>query len=246
MTNEPLAAEGIHASATPELPPFQGTSLPVTLSLAEGSSMGLPAGSTAQSEVQPSTGVAKSAYTATSTNHISDLPGIRQQYLLAAHNLASAAAPQPQIPEKHSLLTDSGGKEETPETVEQPTASTPIDERFRMSERSERPMIGWSPFSPTGPQSTHGSSVDMGSPYFLPLEDAVSHDQVRRKGNLPTGVFFACARLSPRHRADHEAVPPGSSCCCEVAWDISRWPGAAKARRAAPGRISLPPPTHPC
>ena len=53
MTNEPTAAEGALASAAPELPLLQGITETATLSLAEGSSLGLPAGSIAQSEVQP-------------------------------------------------------------------------------------------------------------------------------------------------------------------------------------------------
>ena len=177
MTDESLAAEGIHASASPVLPSHHGSTLPATVSLAEESSMGIPTGSIAQPEVHPLTGVARNGYTSTSTKHSEDLPGIGQQCLAATQNLASAAASQLQSPENQSLLRDSGEKDEAPGTLEQPTASTPIDERSSVTERSERPMMGWSPFSPTGPQSTHGSSVGMGSPYLLPVEGAVAPDR---------------------------------------------------------------------
>ena len=204
MTDEPTAAEGIHASAAPELPPLPGTSQPATLSFAEGSSQGLPACSPALPKVLPLTDVAKSVYTSTSTKHYSDLPGVGQVYLLAAQDLVSAAAAQPQSPEKHNLLKE---REKTPEAVEQPTASSPSDERAR---KTEQP-VGWAvlqhDWAAVHPWQLgwHGNSI-------LPAcgRRGVIRP-VRWEGSSPTGIFFACARLSPRHRANYETVPAGSS-----------------------------------
>ena len=74
MTSESQAAEGVHASAAPELPLLQGITQTAALSSAEGSSLGLPAGFTATPEVQPLRSEAKSGYTSTSTKHSMSLP----------------------------------------------------------------------------------------------------------------------------------------------------------------------------
>ena len=47
-----MAAEGVLTSAVPELPPSEGIITPTTLSLVEGASLGLPAGISANTEVQ--------------------------------------------------------------------------------------------------------------------------------------------------------------------------------------------------
>ena len=217
MTDEPTATEGIHASTAPELPPLPGTFQPATLLFAEGSGQGLPACSPALPEDPPLTSVAKNVYTSTSTKQHEDLPGVGQAYLLAAQDLVSAAAAQPQSPEKHSLMKE---REETPEAVEQPTASSPSDERARKTVQPVRPRMAGPFFSPTGPQSTHGSSVGMGTPSFLPVEGVGSYDRsggkvVSRQGSSSPapGSRLAIARTTGQFvqtRAD-AAKSPGIS-----------------------------------
>ena len=97
------------------------------------------------------------------------LPGIGQEYLLAVQDLASAAAAEPQSPEKHTLLEK---EEENPEAVEQPTVSSPSDESCGNTEQPARPRMAAPLFSPIGSQSTHGSSVGMRTPSLLPLGSA--------------------------------------------------------------------------
>ena len=186
--SESKAAEGVHASAAPELPLLRGITKTAALSSAEGSSLGLPAGFTAILEVQPLRSVTEAAPLRQVQNNNVDLPGIGQEYLLAAQQLASAAAraPQLQSPRSSSLLTDRLPEEESPGTLELPTASTPLEERYRTSPRAELLLIGQSPFSPKGPQSTHGSSVGMGSPYPL-LGDALRQHQSGGSANPRQG-----------------------------------------------------------
>ena len=175
MKEEPKAAEGVHASAAPDIPPLQGTHIPVLVSSTEGPLEECPAGNTANPGASPLRSVAKSDYTSTSTKHQSSLPEIGQEYLQLERNLVPAAASELESPQSHTLLNLK--EEETPGTEEQPTMSTPFDERSRMSERSERPMIGCSPFNPNGSQSTHGSSVGMGTPCLPRRQDAGSPRQ---------------------------------------------------------------------
>ena len=170
MTSEPKAAEGVNASAAPELPPLQGSSNTAALSSAEGSRLGLPAGFTALPEVQPLRSVAETATLRQVQNIKRTLPGLGQEDMLLARNVVPAAATELESPQSHNLLNPK--EEENP--AEQPTMSTPFDERSRTTERSERPLVGWSPFSPSGSQSTHGSSVGMGTPYLSLRQDAGS------------------------------------------------------------------------
>ena len=170
MTSEPKAAEGVNASAAPELPPLQGSSNTAALSSAEGSRLGLPAGFTALPEVQPLRSVAETATLRQVQNKNETLPGLGQEDMLLARNVVPAAATELESPLSHNLLNPK--EEENP--AEQPTMSTPFDERSHTTERSERPLVGWSPFSPSGSQSTHGSSVGKGTPYLSLRQDAGS------------------------------------------------------------------------
>ena len=69
MPDESQREEGIHASASLDLPPPQDLRLPVihVVSIADGSREGLPAGNTALLEVSPLTGDARYGPTSTST-----------------------------------------------------------------------------------------------------------------------------------------------------------------------------------
>ena len=99
MADKPPLAEDTRASALPDKPPRPSLTLPAAVSAAEGSGMGLPAGSIAVPEVQPLAGVAASGSTSTSTKHPSGLPGLGQSQV-QAHVPAAAAVPQ-----VHSLET---------------------------------------------------------------------------------------------------------------------------------------------
>ena len=125
MESESLAAEGVNASASPELPPLQGTTETTALSSVEGSSSGLPAGFTANPEVLPLRSEAQEAATLRQVQNTCNLPEIGQNYLLTAQGLASAAAAEPQSPEVHTWMEK---RSEEPKTVEQPTMPSPSDE----------------------------------------------------------------------------------------------------------------------
>ena len=107
MTSESQAAEGVHASAAPELPLLQGITKTAALSSAEGSSLGLPAGFTATPEVQPLRSEAKSGYTSTSTQapNIPDFDGAQKaQAWVAARPAIDAAASRADVDD--SVLLD--------------------------------------------------------------------------------------------------------------------------------------------
>ncbi len=181
--NESLAAEGVLTSAAPELPLSDGNTIPTALSPVEGEVLGLPAGSAAKPEVKPLYGVAEvPPPRQVQNNSYAYLPGLGQEYLLTARQLVAASALQLQSPRSSSLLADLRTSKECQEPSEEPTAATPNAEQSRVPSRAGLPLVGLSPFSPSGPQSTHGSSVGMGSPHTLSRDEVTQ----RRSGGNTT------------------------------------------------------------
>ena len=209
MEEESLAAEGVRASAAAELPTSSTTSKTAALSAAEGSSLGLPAGFIAQPEVHPLRSGERVPPLRQVQNINSDASGTKQEHLLAAQDLALAAEAELQSPENHYLL-ESG--EEISEAGEHSTASSPraTDDN---GEPPPRSAMAASPFTPSGSQSTHGSSVGVNTPSLLSLLGATPDSQSGCESNprqgpassAPGSRFASRVRATVRHlqaRAD--------------------------------------------
>ena len=199
MEEEPLAAEGVYASAVAELPTSSTTTKTAALSAADGSSSGLPAGFTAQPEVQPLRSGEAVPPLRQVQNINSDASGTKQEHLLAAQDLALAAEAELQSPENHYLL-ESG--EEISEAGEHSTASSPraTDDN---GEPPPRSAMAASPFTPSGSQSTHGSSVGVNTPSLLSLLGATPDSQSGCESNPRQGPASSApgSRLASRVRA---------------------------------------------
>ena len=214
MEEESLAAEGVHASAAAELPTSSTTSKTAALSAAEGSSSGLPAGFTALPEVHPLRSGAEVPPLRQVQNISCDPSGIRHEPA-SAQGLALAAAAGLQSPENHHLLEKG---EEISEAGEQSTASSP---RFADDdgEQPARPGLAASPFTPSGSQSTHGSSVGVNTPSLLSLLGATPYGQ-------------SCCESNPRQGPASSA--PGSRLVSRV-WATGRYLQSRADARRSPG-----------
>ena len=241
MEDEPPAAEGVLTSAAPELPPSRGSNIPTVLSPVEEAGLGLPAGSSANTEVKPLLSVAEVPPLRQVQNNIhAYLPGLGQDYLLAARQLASASALQLQSPRSSSLLADLRTSEEYHEPSEEPTAATPNAEQSRVPSRAELPLVGLSPFSPSGPQSTHGSSVGMGSPH-TPSGDEVTQRQSGR--NTTARLGFSPPRLGSRLLAMAKATRQFVKARADALLSPEVFPGGLEPPESAlPGLVD---PSHP-
>ena len=231
MTSEPKAAEGVHASAAPDIPPLQGSADTAALSSAERSRLGLPAGFTALPEDQPLRSVAEAATLRQVQNIRRTLPGLGQEYLQLARNAVSAAATELESPQSHYLLNQK--EEENP--AEEPTMSTPFDVRSRTMERSERPLVGWSEFSLSGSQSTHGSSVGMGTPYLSLRQDAGSPRLASGRTSLYRSPLLPRHNLaSPLHRERGSLLQLELLLRCRPAGCQVAWGSQSRARSPVP------------